>query len=98
KASNTDANQFCLGNTRVCRLGCVEFIYTSVSRVDTLSLVTTADAAFIFARPDNYHLRWRFTSKPNDVRSIPRLSLSAEPLVPSHSWSLFKNAHDPASL
>ena len=35
KASNTDASQVCLGKPGVCRLGCVEFIYTSVSRVDT---------------------------------------------------------------
>ena len=42
KASNTDASQLCLGKPGVCRLGCVEFIYTSVSRNDTLSLVTTA--------------------------------------------------------
>jgi hypothetical protein len=41
KASNTDASQVCLGRTGACRLGYAEFIYTSVSRVDTLSLVTT---------------------------------------------------------
>ena len=34
--------RFCLGKPGACRLGCVEFIYTSVSRNDTLSLVTTA--------------------------------------------------------
>ena len=33
----------CLVKPGVCRLRCVEFIYTSVSRDDTLSLVTTAD-------------------------------------------------------
>ena len=40
--SNTDASQFCLRKPSVCRLGCVEFIYTSVSGADTLSFVTTA--------------------------------------------------------
>ena len=29
--SNTDASQSCLGSADVCRLGCVEFAYTSVS-------------------------------------------------------------------
>src|SRR6516165_424559 len=41
KASNTDASQLCLGKPGVCRLGCVEFIYTSVSGTDTLSRVTS---------------------------------------------------------
>jgi len=60
--SSTDASQVCLGKIGVCQLGCVEFIYTSVSRNDTLSLLTTADgmasigkqvdAAMIFARSD----------------------------------------------
>ena len=36
----------------MCRLGCVEFIYTSVSGTDTLSFVTTLHAAMIFARAD----------------------------------------------
>jgi hypothetical protein len=35
----------CLGKPGVCRLGGVEFIYTSVSRDDTLSLVDTARSA-----------------------------------------------------
>ena len=37
KVSNTDASQFTLGKPGVCRLGSVEFIYTCVSRADTLS-------------------------------------------------------------
>ena len=38
--SNTDANPVCLGKTGVCRLGCVEFIYTSVSVRHIVRLLT----------------------------------------------------------
>jgi len=55
--SNTDASQVCLGNTRVCPLGCVEFIYTSVSAryvdrsLDWQRIGNQIDTAFVNARP-----------------------------------------------
>jgi hypothetical protein len=50
--SNTDASPVCLGETGVCQLGCVEFIYTSVSATDTLSFVTTPHAAPQGSQPE----------------------------------------------
>src|SRR5215813_13471780 len=42
KVSKTDASQVCLGNTGLCRLCYVEFTYSCVSQVDTLSVVPNA--------------------------------------------------------
>jgi len=42
KVSKTDASQVCLGNTDLCRLCYVEFIYSCVSQADTLSVVPNA--------------------------------------------------------
>ena len=50
--SNIDASPVCLGKTGVCQLGCVEFIYTSVSPTDTLSFVTTPHAAPQGSQPE----------------------------------------------
>ena len=54
----------------MCQLGCVEFIYTSVSGTDTLSFVTTPHAAPILARADfvnAFNLCHPFSTRPRDV-------------------------------